>query len=286
MGKKGVTVRTISPITFTIGSAVLSGIHARGSSGVPRATILALHGAGMSSDYFAAEPESGQSFMQMAVSRGFNVLALDRPGYGESERHFPDGLNAREQSEVVSLVIADYSSRFDIGAGILIFAHSFGGMVALESAASKHGLMPLALEISGLGYEPTQQAIEFRSDPRLWPFGWGPASLYSGAMLRAAQRFLRTTPKNEKSAVQVWHQLLPSLAARVTSPIRMTFAEHENWWQRHPAALDRLRRLFRSNNLTIETLNGAGHNIGLGITSSAYHRVVLAFFERVTTSAE
>jgi len=62
--------------------------------------VVALHGGGSSAGYWDG-PAPGQSFVRLALQRGFAVLALDRPGYGASGGADPATLRISQQVETL-----------------------------------------------------------------------------------------------------------------------------------------------------------------------------------------
>lgn len=104
-------------------------------TGPPRATIVALHGAGMTARYFHGRLLPGQSLMALAAQLGYNVLCVDRPGYGASAIEFSDGLLIDEQADVISDGVQHFLSSRSKGRGIVLVAHSFGGKIAMVMGA-------------------------------------------------------------------------------------------------------------------------------------------------------
>ncbi len=63
----------------------------RAADGAARATVVALHGGGMSAGYFDGQAHPDLSLLTLGARLGFTVLAVDRPGYGLSAGSCPAG---------------------------------------------------------------------------------------------------------------------------------------------------------------------------------------------------
>lgn len=105
------------------------------TGGAPRATVLALHGGGMTAGYFDARAHPGQSLLTLGARLGYTVLALDRPGYGASTPALPTGQTLADQSATIRTALAHYTATHDLGAGVFVLGHSYGGKLALTCAA-------------------------------------------------------------------------------------------------------------------------------------------------------
>jgi hypothetical protein len=110
---------------------------------------------------------------------------------------------------------------------------------------------------------------------------WGADALYPPGTFGAGTRPVEPVPAAESTESARWPTALPSLAARVQVPFRLTVAEHEQWWLSSDADLAELRALFtRSPAVVIRRQPAAGHNISLGWAARAYHLGALAFAEQ------
>lgn len=244
----------------------------------PRATVVALHGSGMNCGYFHARTHPGLSLLDLGAALGHTVVAVDRPGYGESATALPDGQGVLEQAETLRLALRDLTSRYPIGAGVLLLAHSYGGKVALTAAA--HGVHDrlLGLDVSGCGhrYATVPPRRPGHGSPRV---NWGPPSLYPSATFTTGASVLAPVPRREREEAWRWPRDFPALAARVRVPVRLTFAEHEAWWRHDEAAVAELTMLLGAPRVLVDRQPGAGHNISLGWAARAYHLRVLGFLE-------
>lgn len=277
----------VRPILLQSQGLTLSGLLAEPPDGLPRATVVAVHGGGMLAGYFDGQVHPDLSLLTLGARLGFTVLALDRPGYGHSAAQVPAGLTLDEQSAVLSGAIDAFAKRHEIGRGFLLLAHSYGGKLALTTVARTPGL--LALDASGVGH---RYGIEPSERQRLrrhleWERNWGPLGLYPSGTFRAAEALVAPIPAREAAEVALWPQMFDELAPRINIPLRLTFAEHEAWWlHEEPDVADLTSRLTTAPVVRVERQPGAGHNISLGRAARCYHLRALAFFEECLQSAE
>ncbi|MEU6143271.1 alpha/beta fold hydrolase [Streptomyces sp. NPDC047081] len=267
-------------ITLDAVGVTLSARLARPAHVPPRATVVALHGAGMSSAYFDGPAHPETSLLTLGAELGFAVVAVDRPGYGASAGQLPYGQGVVEQAATLAEALHGLADHGETGAGIFLVAHSFGSKPALRMAAD--GTVPglLGLDVSGCGAEyvvpPTVPVTRAGS----WKLNWGPLRLYPPGTFQAGLGVVAPVPPHELDAAARWPDVFAALAGRVRVPVRFTFAEHEAWWRRDSSALARLRgRLGAAPRVLIDHQPDAGHNISLGWTARAYHLRALGFAE-------
>ncbi|MER6385963.1 alpha/beta hydrolase [Streptomyces sp. NPDC001250] len=246
----------------------------------PRATIVALHGAGMSSAYFDGPAHPETSLLAVAAKLGFAVVAVDRPGYGASAEQLPYGQGIVEQAATLTVALRSLSAHCEAGAGIFLMAHSFGSKPALLMAAD--GTVPglFGLDVSGCGDEYVVSPSAPGTRAGSWKLNWGPLRLYPPGTFQSSIGIVAPAPRHELDDVAHWPDVFAALAGRIRVPVRFTFAEHEAWWRRDQSALARLRnRLGAAPRVLIDHQPDAGHNISLGWTARAYHLRVLGFAE-------
>ncbi|MFI5649463.1 alpha/beta hydrolase [Kitasatospora sp. NPDC051705] len=272
----------VRPVTLEADGLPVSGLLAEPPGGRPRAVVVALHGGGMSAGYFDCRAVAGQSLLALGAGLGCTVLALDRPGYGASAAHLPDGQGLAEQSATLHRVLAEFARRHPVGAGYFVVAHSYGGKLALAAAADPAGRDLLGLDISGLGH---RHAV----DPELlpgpdrsgeWRRHWGSTRHYPTEAFTLARALVSPMPHRESAEVPRWPGLLPGLAARVRTPVRFTFAEQEQWWRHDEEAVTELAGLFTGTTVWVDRQPGAGHNVSLGWAARSYHLRALAFLDQ------
>ncbi|MFE2288804.1 alpha/beta hydrolase [Streptomyces sp. NPDC059443] len=258
------------------GGIPLSAILVEPAAGTgPRSTILAVHGRGMRAAYW-------NSFVPLATALGHAVLAVDRPGYGDSAELLPEGQTLAQQADTLHAALKEHARTHETGAGFFLLGHSDGGKVALHTAAAPGAVPLLGLDTSGTGYHYNPEALHFPSTlgGGATKLNWGPLNLYPRGTFQASRALLSPTPARESAETIHWPRQFEALAPEVRIPVRLTFAEHEAWWHLDDATLSAMAsRLTASPSVTVDHLPAAGHNIGLGHSANAYHLRTLAFLE-------
>jgi pimeloyl-ACP methyl ester carboxylesterase len=294
------TASTRSPgvrrITLDAAGLTLSALLAEPAQGAPRATVVALHGGGMSAGYFDARTHPGQSLLGLGARLGYLVLAVDRPGYGASAGVLPDGQSLAEQSDSLHAALDDFARRYDTGAGLFLLAHSYGGKLALTAAARHAERGPcdegrdlLGVDVSGLGhrYAVDPRALPGEHGHGHWTLNWGKLRLYPPGTFRDSNALVAPMPVREREEAPRWPETFASLAARIRVPVRLTFAEYEAWWRHDDDTLATLReQLAGAPRVVVDRLPGAGHNTSLGWSARAYHLRALGFLEECLAQRE
>jgi pimeloyl-ACP methyl ester carboxylesterase len=281
----------VDQIVLPVGGTELSALLAEPDT--PRALVLALHGGGMTAEYFHGRAHPDLSLLALGRRLGFSVLAIDRPGYGRSRTAFPDGQSLHDQTTTVFEALDGFASRHATGDGVFIVAHSYGLKLALHLATHPRGAELLGLDGSGAVYRyqrdlpPSAAAADADADASTNTPGsrrelfWGDESLYPPGTFDLGMRPIAPVPASEMRESARWTEMLPALAADVRLPYQLTVAQHERWWQSTDADLVEYRALFRTTPLmTIRRQAAAGHNISLGWAARAYHLNALAFAEQ------
>lgn len=280
----------VTEITLDGGGVGLSGLLAEPATTSPRAVILALHGGGLRAAYFHGTAQPRLSLLTLGAELGFTVLAIDRPGYGASAAQLPHGMSVAAQSRTLHAALESFSAGRDIGAGVFVVAHSYGGKVALRMAADDKDTALVGLDISGCGrsyavdvaqHLAPRAAADDSAAPAArttWQLHWGPARLYPPGTFVAERLPLAPMPEAEVAEAEAWPEQFAGIAARVTVPVRFTFAEYERWWRHDRAAADALRAAFVAAPEPVVTgQRNAGHNISLGLAAPSYHMRAIAF---------
>ncbi|GAB2786554.1 alpha/beta hydrolase [Streptomyces daliensis] len=279
----------VRAISLDAGGITLSALLSEPTDVPPRATVVALHGGGMTAGYFDGQAHPGVSLLTLGARLGFTVLAVDRPGYGESAGTLPEGQTLAEQSATLHAALDTFAAERHTGAGVLLLAHSYGGKLALTAAADDTRRRLLGLDISGCGH---RYAVDAEHLPTAEGHGsrsrnWGVLRLYPPDTFRASADVVAPMPARERAEAARWAHLFEDVAPRVRVPLRLTFAEHESWWLHdEDTVADLKRRLSGSPRVLVERLPGAGHNISLGWAARSYHLRALAFLEECLAARE
>ncbi|MGW0329115.1 MULTISPECIES: alpha/beta hydrolase [unclassified Nocardia] len=259
-------------ITLDAAGIPMSGLLSTPALALPRATIVALHGAGMSAAYFHGRAHPDVSLLSTATRLGYAVLALDRPGYGASVDALPDGQSLTDQAETVRAALADFTADNEVGAGMFLLGHSFGGKLALTMATESEFC---GVDVSGCGHLYSED-----TETKMWQRNWGDLQLYPPGTFARSGAAVDSTPMLELVDAAAWPQTFAELADRIRIPVRFSFAEQEKWWRTDDAALADLSALLASApRRGLTRVPQAGHNISLGWAARAYHTSALAFFE-------
>lgn len=259
----------------------------------PRALVVAVHGAGMHAGYFDSRTAPRLSLMETLSELGYAVWAPDRPGVGASHALPDASVSLEAQRDLLLEALDEFVTRHEVGGDVVLVAHSFGLRVAYLMAASIGRLV--GLDGAGAGYRIVADSPGHPTQPR-WDgdrgAAWGPEQCYPpGAFDRARQPLFRSRAAQRVDPDR-WEQLLPDAAAEIHAPVRLTFGVHDAYWPTDAASLGELAGLFVASP-SVETVvePDAGHNLGLGLSASAYHLRVAAFIEecllrRRSTAAE
>ncbi|MFD4444198.1 alpha/beta hydrolase [Nocardia sp. NPDC058519] len=259
-------------ITLDAAGIPISGLLSTPALALPRATIVALHGAGMSAAYFHGRAHPDVSLLSTATRLGYAVLALDRPGYGASVDALPDGQSLTDQADTVRAALADFTTDNETGAGMFLLGHSFGGKLALTLATEGEFR---GVDVSGCGHLYNED-----TETKMWQRNWGDLQLYPPGTFARAGAAVDSTPILELVDAASWPQTFAELADRIRIPVRFSFAEQEKWWRTDDVALADLAALLASApRRGLTRVPQAGHNISLGWAARAYHTSALAFFE-------
>ncbi|GAA0576022.1 alpha/beta hydrolase [Streptomyces crystallinus] len=279
----GAVSQGVRRITLDAGGVTLSALLCE-PEGAPRATVVAVHGGGMSAGYFDGQAHPELSLLTLGARLGYTVLAVDRPGYGQSAAQLPEGLTVAEQTDVLRAGIDDFTAKYPTGVGVLLVAHSFGGKLALSAAAHCTGDGLLGLDISGCGHRYAVTPGVLRKGLKHIARHWGPLRLYPPNTFRSSGSLVAPMPEREADELKRWPELFAALAPRVRIPVRLTFAEHEGWWLHGEQDLaDLAAQLTSSPRIVVDRQPDAGHNISLGWAARSYHLRTLAFLEDCIT---
>jgi pimeloyl-ACP methyl ester carboxylesterase len=259
--------------------------------------LVALHGGTYTSVYFEVAGGQLGSFIDLATRNGFDVLTIDRPGYGSSELLPEDSNTFALQAELLDDAIADSVGHHG-GGSVVLVGHSIGGMIALEIAARRPSWNLLGVSATGMGARipPGGAAEELGSAPLSGVIDlpvparegvmFGPAGSVSDAAREAARASYAPTPFVELKLAPVWARTrLDEVAAAVTVPVHNVLAEFDALWDASPEALADFESRFADGaGATASVARGVGHSIDHHIIGAATQLHQLAFAIACTTT--
>lgn len=258
----------------------------------PHAPLLvALHGGLYTGQYFNVAGSDAGSFTDIANRNGFDLITIDRPGYGASDPLLAEENTFARQGELLDGAIGCFLASYDNAAGVVLVGHSIGGMIGLEVAARRPEWSLLGISATGMGARipPHGAAEELGAIPlhgivdvpipereKLW---YGPEGSYTTAAVEAARQSYAPAPMEELAAAPRWATTrLDLVAADINVPIHHALAEFDALWDSTSDA----RELFISKfpgalRVTSEIVPGVGHCLDHHLTGAALHLRQLAF---------
>ncbi|MGV9864349.1 alpha/beta fold hydrolase [Rhodococcus koreensis] len=258
----------------------------------PNAPLLvALHGGLYTGLYFDVPGSSAGSFAEIANRNGFDLITIDRPGYGDSDPLLAEENTFARQSELFDNGIEELLASHDNAAGVVLVGHSIGGMIGLEIAARRPSWCLFGISATGMGARiPSDGAAEelgtlplhgivdvpIPEREKLW---YGPAGSYTAAAVEAARHSYAPAPMVELAAAPRWAATrLDPVAADIDVPVHHALAEFDALWDSSRDA----RELFLSKfpgdlRVTSEIVPGVGHCLDHHLSGAALHLRQLAF---------
>ncbi|PRW64219.1 alpha/beta hydrolase family protein [Actinopolyspora mortivallis] len=280
----------ITRVVLDGGGFPLSGMLATPEGRRWHSLIVALHGSGMRAGYFDCRSRSGQSLLELAAELGWAVLALDRPGYGDSAEQLPEGQHLPDQAVALRTALGDFAERYSAQEErIFLLGHSFGGKLALTAAAEcawEGRLFGVAVSGCGHRYAVSPEELATIGGNENWWMNWGKLRLYPPGAFRLSEAVVAPVPSREVEEALAWQERFPRLAPAIRTSVRFTFAEHERWWLHEERAVRDLPEMLSSAHVTVDRQPHAGHNISLGCAARSYHLRVLSFFEECLLERE
>lgn len=268
-------VGEIREVSLSYGAGRLSGLltaHPR-----PRALIVALHGGGLHSGYFHGTADPDLSLLDVGQALGYSVLALDRPGYGESAGIEPERSTLEGQAATIWQAL-DHLPEAGGETPLGLIAHSFGSMVALQMASGQpEHRSVIGVDFSGIGIEYADAVLSNIDGPTDRSMHWGRVEFSPPSTFDKGVRPGAPIPVTEQQEALSWPVRAQAVAKLVECPVRVTHAEFEPNWNDDAPAVASL--FVNSPWVTHDVQMRCGHNISLSWSARAYHLRAYAFFE-------
>ncbi|MGE0283851.1 MAG: alpha/beta hydrolase [Rhizobiaceae bacterium] len=241
--------------------------------------IVAVHGGTYSSKYFDV---LGYSLVDRAISAGFDIIAIDRPGYGKTTALGNHADMLHQNALRIVDFIPEVADKLGLTLnGAVLIGHSMGGVISTTIAALAPNWPVKAIINSGFAqFLPSHLRDGFASLPDDYfvelptpmkdQLMFGPAGTLSNDMPMASHIANTRIPKAELIDIGTgWADRLAELAPRVEVPVFHKLAEHEQLWD--ISHLEAFSKLFvRAPRMVSGIVKDAGHCID-------FHRVGAMF---------
>ena len=242
--------------------------------------VVAIHGGTYFSKYFDIE---NYSLLQLGIDQGLSVIAIDRPGYGQTTPlpDSPDLLhqNALYLNTIIPRVVAELTPG---RTPVFLIGHSMGGAIAITIASFRPEWLS-GIAVSGIGtIVPPELPGVFAELPLedlvTLPVEmkdavmFGPEGSMTDDMPEASHEANTTVPLSELFDVTSgWVDRFPELAKVVAVPVHYRQAEFDHLWVTDPSTVEVFSQSFRqSARVDAGITSGAGHCID-------FHRMAKSF---------
>lgn len=254
--------------------------------------LVVLHGGGYTSEYFKVAGSQAGSFVDIANRSGFDVLRIDRPGYGRSTQLADEVNTYARQAEILASAVVSAVGGED--RSVFLVGHSIGGMIGLEMAARHLDWCLVGLAVSGMGAKlsdsglgeqlgaiPGSGLAELPAELRKQIF-YGPEATVSADVVEAAGICYAPAPIVEMRAAARWaFERLDEVADEVKIPVHHALGEYDAIWDVSEAALGAFTSRFRPEvPVRPELIRRAGHSIDHHRVGATLHHRQLGFAHR------
>ncbi|WP_158010616.1 alpha/beta fold hydrolase [Tardibacter chloracetimidivorans] len=256
--------------------------------------IVALHGGAHSSAYFDIK---GFSLLERAAALGILAIALDRPGYGDSEfrdeAELSHSANAAILDAAIGQILAKLGQR---NRGVVLIGHSIGGAIALMIAGGKPAWPLLGVAVSGVGLRPHDEDIEAWQalPPDLFidlPVAlrnikmFGEGGTYSEEGQRSIALASVPAPRQELiDIVMSWPSAAPDILTRIDAPIHYRQGEADALWTVNDQEIRRFAQACKSAAMIDACLlKNSGHAIDFHDLGPEFQLEQLAFALKCAT---
>jgi pimeloyl-ACP methyl ester carboxylesterase len=202
--------------------------------------VIALPGGTYRSTYFDLP---GYSLIERAVSLGLPVIALDRPGYGDTTAFAPADATIANNAERLDGVIGElWRGHGGNASGVVVIGHSIGGAITVSIAARRPSWPLLGIAVSGVGLvTPQESGSQWAALPKIPMIDlpppmkdmvmFGPEWTFAPPMPALGHDADAPVPRQELIDItSTWHSAVGGIAAKVQVPVHYRQAEFDRLW--------------------------------------------------------
>jgi pimeloyl-ACP methyl ester carboxylesterase len=258
-----------------------------GSSDLKAPVVVAIHGGTYYSKYFDVPR---YSLLEVAENEGMATIAIDRPGYGQSNP-LPDAPDLLHQNAlylhgIIPRVVAELTPG---DAPIFLIGHSMGGAIAITIASLQPEWLG-GIAISGIGTVvppelpnvfanlPFEEMITLPAEMKDSVM-FGPEASMTDEMPGASHVANTTVPLSElMDVISGWVDRFSGLADAVEVPVHYRQAEFDQLWVTDSSTVNEFTQSFRrSEKVDAQIWPGVGHCIDFHKASREFQSRQLAF---------
>jgi pimeloyl-ACP methyl ester carboxylesterase len=260
--------------------------------------VVALHGAGYSSGYWDYANRNELSFLELGAHLGFDVLALDRPGYAGSFGVAPERSRLADQADTIFDAIEVWRRTANITGPTFLIGHSVGAALALIMAGHARAGSISAVDVLGVPYRfargPDGEAVVSRratgshvpplddASRRAWLYG--PDNTFDADLIEYDRTLVTPIPIAEFEDAMMLPSFWPRHMPTIRVPVQYSVAQLEVMQESGESILHEVRQLLANSPLVATHLQRhAGHNVSMSYVATAYHLRAYAFFAEAAT---
>lgn len=238
--------------------------------GPAKPLLVGIHGGTFTSTYFDVP---GHSLLDLATANGFDLITLDRPGYGGSDPLPAGQVTFALGAELLDGAIGQLWATHGGGhPGIVIISHSIGSAITVHLAARRPSWPLLGVALSGISDVapphvraawnsiPPGEPVELTPEQRRM-FFFGPDWTIEPGIVERAAVAAAPAPLDELlEIVGGWPEEAAALAAEVAVPVQYVAFEYEQLWTINPGTVADFAHYFTAApSVTADLLSGIGH---------------------------